>query len=205
MRSSQYLSSAARRERTVEAVLGLCAEGDPAAITTDRIARHMRVTQGALFRHFPNKEAIWEAVAEWVAERVMRRLDAAAAEASTPLGALEAMFQAHIAFIMEHPGVPRMLMGQLQQDRPTPARRVICSLLDRYRKRVEARLTEARLAGTLRSDLDIDAAATQFVGSIQGLVIQALIAGDLSSIARRAPAAFDIYVNGLRRGAGART
>jgi TetR/AcrR family transcriptional regulator len=86
--SGHYLSSEARRERTVETVIGLCAEADPAAITTDRIAKHMRVTQGALFRHFPNKEAIWEAVAEWVAERVIHRLDEAAADASSPVQAL---------------------------------------------------------------------------------------------------------------------
>lgn len=203
MGSGHYLSSEARRERTVETVIGLCAEADPAAITTDRIAKHMRVTQGALFRHFPNKEAIWEAVAEWVAERVIRRIDEAAADASSPVQALEAMFNAHIAFIAEHPGVPRMLMGQLQHDRQTPARRIIHSLLRLYRGRVEARLTEACLTGALRPGLDIDAAATQFLGTIQGLVIQSLIAGDVSSIAHRAPAVFDIYLNGLRADAGA--
>ncbi|WP_366554472.1 TetR/AcrR family transcriptional regulator [Aquibaculum sediminis] len=203
MGSGHYLSSQARRERTVETVIALCAEADPAAITTDRIAKHMRVTQGALFRHFPNKEAIWEAVAEWVADRVIRRLDEAAADASCPVKALEAMFNAHIAFITEHPGVPRMLMGQLQHDRQTPARRIIHSLLRLYHGRVEARLSEARLSGALRPDLDIDAAATQFLGTIQGLVIQSLIAGDLSSIARRAPGVFDIYLDGLRTDAGA--
>lgn len=201
--TSQYLSSEARRERTVETVIALCAEEDPAAITTDRIAKHMRVTQGALFRHFPNKEAIWEAVANSVAERVIGRIDEAASEASCPLRALEAMFNAHIAFIVEHPGVPRMLMGQLQHDRQTPARRIICSLLLLYRGRVKASLAEACRTGALRPDLDIDAAATQFIGIIQGLVIQSLIAGDISSVACRAPAAFDIYLNGLRFDPGA--
>jgi len=198
MSQRRHLSAEARRERTVETVLELCAEEDPATLTTGRIAKRMQVTQGALFRHFLSKDAIWEAVAQWVAERVMRELDEAAARADRPLAALEAMFHAHVAFIQRHPGVPRMLMGQLQHDHPTPARRVVRSLLFLYRERVEARLLEAHRAGVLRPGLDLDAAATQFIGTVQGLVMQALMVGDMSHMVRQAPSALDIYLHGIR-------
>lgn len=198
MTAKRNLSAEARRQRTVETVLELCAEEDPATLTTGRIAQHMRVTQGALFRHFPSKDAIWESVANWVAERVMRELDEAAATAEGPLAALEAMFHAHVTFIQCHPGVPRMIMGQLQHDHPTPARQVVRSLLFRYRERVEARLVEARRAGILRPGLDLDAAATQFIGMVQGLVMQSLMVGDMSHMARQAPSALDIYLHGIR-------
>lgn len=33
------------------------------------------MTQGALFRHFPSKDAIWQAVMEWVAERLIERIE----------------------------------------------------------------------------------------------------------------------------------
>ena len=74
----------------------------------------MQLTQGALFRHFPNKEAIWQAVMQWVAEQLLGRLIRAAegkeAKASS-VAALRAMFLAHIGFVAEHPGVPRMMFG----------------------------------------------------------------------------------------------
>ncbi|MEI6639829.1 MAG: helix-turn-helix domain-containing protein, partial [Chlorobium sp.] len=44
-----------RRAVTVEAVIELAAEKNPASITTAEIAERMQLTQGALFRHFPNK------------------------------------------------------------------------------------------------------------------------------------------------------
>jgi TetR/AcrR family transcriptional regulator len=194
----RHLTAEQRRECTVEAVIKLSAQDDPANITTGRIAKHMRVTQGALFRHFPSKDAIWEAVIGWVAERVMQRLDTAAASAGSPLAALEAMFHAHIAFIVEHPGVPRLMMGQLQHARPTPARRMVRSLLFLYRERVEQLLTEAQEAGELRQELDVETAATQFIGTIQGLVLQSLIAGDVQRIVGQAPGAFDIYLHGIQ-------
>lgn len=197
MRKNRHLPADERKELTVRAVVDLCGKEDPARITTASIARAMKVTQGALFRHFTSKEAIWTAVVEWVAERVMQRLDGAIQQSATPLGALEAMFMAHVDFITEHPGVPRMLMGQLQHARPTPARRMVHALLSRYRRRLEALLVQGQAQGELRADLDIEAATTQFIGTIQGLVMQSLIAGDVRRIRDLAPGAFTIYRHGI--------
>jgi AcrR family transcriptional regulator len=198
MSERQHLSAEARRERTVETVVALCGEEEPATLTTGRIAESMGVTQGALFRHFASKDAIWEAVVAWVAERVMARVAAAAEGVEDPLVALEAMFLAHVAFIAEHPGVPRLLMGQLQHPRPTAASRMVRGLLERYRRRLEVLLCEAQGRGELRPAIDVEAAAAQFIGTVQGLVMQSLIAGDVGRIVDQAPAAFDLYRHGIQ-------
>lgn len=202
MSQRQHLPADERRERTVEAVIELCGREEPATLTTGRIARRMGVTQGALFRHFPSKEAIWEATVAWIAERVMARVATAAEGVDDPLLALRAMFLAHVAFIAEHPGVPRLLMGQLQHPRPTAGSRMVKGLLARYRRRLLGLLEEAGRRGQLRPGLDLDVAATQFIGCIQGLVLQSLIADDVAGIVDRAPAAFELYRHGIRSGAG---
>lgn len=203
MTQKRNLTAEERRELTIDAVIDLSAQDDPANITTGSIAKHMKVTQGALFRHFPSKDAIWEAVISRVAERVMKRLDKAAASANNPLAALEAMFHGHITFIVEHPGVPRLMMGQLQHARPTPARRMVRSLLLLYRERIERLLVEAQEAGELRRELNIEAAATQFIGTIQGLVMQSLIIGNMSHMAEQAEGAFLLYCHGIQQERGA--
>ncbi|WP_416138511.1 hypothetical protein ACM26W_18955 [Halomonas sp. HK25] len=83
--------------------------------------------------------APWKPSSPCVAERVMARVGAAAEGVEDPLEALEAMFLAHVAFIAEHPGVPRLLMGQLQHPRPTPASRTVKGLLTNYRQRLAGR------------------------------------------------------------------
>jgi TetR/AcrR family transcriptional regulator len=203
MSAKRNLTAEERRERTVDTVIDLSAQDDPANITTGSIAKHMRVTQGALFRHFPSKDAIWEAVIGRIAERVIKRLDKAAASADSPMAALEAMFHAHITFIVEHPGVPRVMMGQLQHARPTPARRMVRSLLFLYRERIERLLVEAQEAGELRRELNIEAAATQFIGTIQGLVMQSLIIGNMNHMAEQAEGAFHLYCHGIQQERGA--
>ena len=103
--TSRHLPADERRAATVEAVVALAARTNPSDISTTAIARHMGVTQGALFKHFPTKESIFEAVMAWVAERLLARIDAAARKAATPLAALEAVFMAHVQFVTAHPGV----------------------------------------------------------------------------------------------------
>src|SRR5690606_30054586 len=105
------LSAEERRATTVEAVIDLAADQNPSDITTAAIADRMGLTQGALFRHFPNKDAIVQAVLAWVAERLLARIGRAADDAPSALAALEAVFKAHADFVAEHPGVPRMLFG----------------------------------------------------------------------------------------------
>ena len=72
----KHLPADERRTVTVEAVVALAGESNPAEITTSAIAKHMKLTQGALFRHFPTKDAIWQAVMEWVTTRLLHRIEA---------------------------------------------------------------------------------------------------------------------------------
>lgn len=186
-----------RRNVTVEAVIDLAATTNPGDITTAAIAKHMKLTQGALFRHFPNKEAIWQAVMKWVAERLMSRIKKAADGMESPLEAMQAMFMAHIAFVSEHPGAPRMLFGELQGAKATPAKRLAHALLKQYAERLNELIETAKSRGELPRELDNQAAATLFIGTIQGLIMQSLISGDMEQMRRAAPGVFAIYRRGI--------
>jgi TetR/AcrR family transcriptional regulator len=193
----KHLPADERREHTVETVIELAAEQNPGDITTAAIAKRMNLTQGALFRHFPSKDAIWEAVMGWVAERLLARVDKAAARAASPLAALEAMFMAHLGFVAEHPGVPRMLFGELQRAGDSPAKRMAQTLIGRYGERLRTLIELGKAQGELAADLDTAAAATLFIGTIQGLVMQSLLAGDVAHLRRAAPGVFAIYRRGI--------
>ena len=67
-----------RQALIVAAAITLAGRNSPDAITTGDIAREVGVTQGALFKHFPSREAIWLAVMEWVTQHLLARLEDAA-------------------------------------------------------------------------------------------------------------------------------
>ena len=196
---TKRIPAAERRAVTVEAVLNLAADQNPSEITTAAIAQRMNVTQGALFRHFPSKDAIWEAVMAWVADRLLARIDDSARDIESPLVAMEAMFMSHDRFAAEHPGMPRMVFSELQRAEQTPAKRMVQSLLQRYGTRLQSLIEKGKVNGELSSDLDTEAAATLFIGTIQGLVMQALVAGDVGRMLGDAPRVFAIYRRGIGR------
>lgn len=198
-KSTNSLPADERRLATVETVIALAGSTNPGDITTTAIAAEMGLTQGALFRHFPTKDSITQAVIEWVVERLMARVDTAAGAATTPLAALESVFLTHIDFVARHPGVPRIVFGQLQHAGQTVAKATVQAMLRRYGQRVAALLADARERGEVDGTLDVEAATTLFIGTIQGLVMQSLMHDDISRIVSEAPRVFQIYRRGIAR------
>lgn len=193
----KHLPAEERRAATVKAVVELAGEQNPSDITTTAIAQRMGLTQGALFRHFPSKDAILQAVMSWVTERLLTRIDKAAESASSPVEALEAVFMTHVGFVSEHPGVPRMLFGELQRAEDTLPKRMAQTLTSRYGERLCRLLESGKAQGELDPKLDVNAAALLFIGAIQGLVMQSMMAGDVTRIRPDAPSAFAIYRRGI--------
>ena len=186
-----------RRAVTVRAVVDLAAEQNPSDITTAAIAESMGLTQGALFRSFPTKDAVWRAVMEWVAERLLARIDRAADGFESPLAAMQAIFMSHVEFVVEHPGVPRMMFGELQRANATPAKQMVQTLIQRYGERLHRLIENGKTNGELSATVDSKAAATLFIGTVQGLVMQSLLAGDVKRMRRDAPGVFAIYRRGI--------
>ncbi len=194
---SKHLPADERRAATVEAVVALAAQTNPSDISTTAIAKHMGVTQGALFKHFPTKESIIEAVMGWVADRLLARIDAATRKAATPLAALEAVFMTHVEFVTIHPGVPRMLFGELQRAEMSGPKRLVQALIARYSERVRALLAQGKAAGEIRTSVDETSAALLFVGMVQGLVMQSLLAGDVRQMSAQAAGVFALFRDAL--------
>ena len=182
---------------TVEAVVALAATQNPSDITTTAIAQQMQLTQGALFRHFANKDAILLAVMEWVSAQLLARIDSAAEAAASPRAALQAVFMAHVGFVAEHPGVPRIIFSELQRAGDTAPKRAVQQLVGSYGARLHRLLAQGQAQGELRADLDVQAAATFFIGTVQGLVMQSLISGDMARMCGDAPRVFAIYQRGI--------
>lgn len=199
--SRSRLPSADRQSEIIAAVLRLAATAGPAGITTGEIARQLNLTQGAVFRHFPNKEAIWLAVMAWVADTLLARLTAARDGAESPVAALRAVFMAHVRFVVAHPGVPRLIFNELQQPGDSLVKAHVRSLLADYRRLLAALLAEAGQNGQLVAGLDQAAAATLFIGSVQGLVMQSMLLGSAENMVLAAEPVFTLYLGAISEAA----
>jgi AcrR family transcriptional regulator len=189
-----------RQASLVEAALLLTAQRSPADITTADLARAVGISQGAVFKHFASKEAIWLAVLDWVTDTLMARLQSAAEGAErAALPALRAVFLAHVDFVTRYPGVPRLIFQELQHPGDTAVKGRVRVLMQRYRELLLAVLEQAKTQQALRPGIDIQAAAVLFIGSVQGLVMQAMTSNNVQAMALQAPGVFAILQQGLQR------
>ncbi|MEW6612644.1 TetR/AcrR family transcriptional regulator [Thermithiobacillus tepidarius DSM 3134] len=192
------LSAEERQQEIMEAALDLVAESDVDAVTTQDMATRIGLTQGAIFRHFASKEAIWEALVRWLQRRLTKVLSEAAQGGRDPLDALERTFFAHLDFIAKHPGLPKLIFSdQLLRKNPR-LKGLVQEILRAYEGSIAGLIAESQRQGLSPRNLDPEAAAVLFVGMIQGLVVQSTVLGYRNSLGAEARSIFTLYLNGIR-------
>lgn len=196
---TKRLSSPERRTTLVAAFVALAASDDPGSVTTEAIARKVGVSHAAVFRHFPTRDALVAAAIEWSARALVERLDQAKRSSKSALAALEAMFLAHVEFAASHPGVPRILVSELQKAGNHAAKQAVQTLFFQYACRISALVENGKAKGEITSKVDGAQTAVLVLGSIQGLVLQSLMLGQANWVRQQAPGIIAVIKDGLRR------
>jgi len=203
-------SSEDRQTQIIETVIALAAERIPGQITTQDIADAIGFTQGALFRHFPSKEAIWLATIDWVEETLLGELETAAqgsdalgdADADSlpdsPLDQLRRVFFAHVDFVIVRPGVPRLIFNELQQPADSAIKSAVRRLLERYRLLLTGLLESAAAAGQIDRSLHLASASALFIGTIQGLIMQSMLSNNVAAMRPNAEQVFPLFLRSLK-------
>jgi len=107
------------------------------------------------------------------------------------------MFQAHVEFVIAHPGVPRFIFHELQQPADSAAKLEVRAVLQGYRKLLLAVLGQAVAQRQIGADVDPEAAATGFIGLIQGLVMQSMLGGRPAAMRQASGPVFALYLRGI--------
>ncbi len=197
--SSPHLPADQRKALIVAAVIELAARQNPGQITTAAIAQRMNLSQGALFRHFPTKDAVWEAVMEWITSELWARIERQVQATETALPALHAIFTTHIDFVTNYPGIPRILFHELQREEETAAKARVRAFITQYRQCLSSLFEQGKREGEFSPLLPVPAAATLFLGMIQGLVMQSLISGVMVRNDAITQSVFSLYLNTIRK------
>ncbi|NLM99875.1 MAG: TetR/AcrR family transcriptional regulator [Campylobacteraceae bacterium] len=197
MTTPTKLNAKKRKEVTVETVIELSSKQNPSDITTSAIANEMGLTQGALFRHFPTKESIFEAVIAWISKKLLNGAKKKSMEAKDPLDAIKNIFNLHVDIVVKHPGVPRLLFGELQQEKDSLTKKAAKVLMSEYSKLLIKIFKQGKKRGFFKSNLDEELAAFLFIGLIQGLVVSSLLNGSVKEIEKRALPALEIFLEGI--------
>ena len=178
--------------------LELAARHGARGTTTHGIAAAMNLTQGAVFRHFPNKDAIWLAVLDWLRTRAREMATAVEAAHPDPLQQLQALFLGQAAFIARHASVPRLVFAELSQSENEQIRTAVQSIMRNFETRLRAAVRAAKERGSVRPDVDEQAAATLFLGALQGLALQHAVFGSERAVTEQAGKILPLLLGAIR-------
>ncbi|MGH7860337.1 MAG: TetR/AcrR family transcriptional regulator, partial [Candidatus Binatia bacterium] len=101
--------AASTRQALVTAARAHFAERGFAATSTNDVVEAAGVTRGALYHHFPTKEALFEAVYEAVENEIVGRVVEALGSVADPIGQLAAGMEAFLDACLE-PAVRRIVL-----------------------------------------------------------------------------------------------
>ncbi|WP_404365261.1 nucleoid occlusion factor SlmA [Marinobacter sp.] len=139
-----------RRDRILQALVGLL-ETDPAArITTATLARGVGVTEAALYRHFPSKRKMFEALIEFAEDAVFSRCQVILQEQDAARTRMQQLVHLVLVFAERNPGLCRILTGDALMGEDEGLRRRASQFFERLETQVRQILKEGDIREGLR-------------------------------------------------------
>lgn len=165
---TERLPTEDRQRQIADAALRIIAERGLGRFTTSAIARAVGITDGAIFRHFPSKEAIVMAAIGRVEEILFSRMPEPDGDALERLGEF---VRRRARAVRDVPGISRVVFGEslAKAGGKKGAERVDAMKL-RSVQYIRDRLREARREGILVEEIPIDDLVAIVQGAILGMV-----------------------------------
>lgn len=165
----------ATRERILDAALGVFAGKGYHRATVDDIVRASGTSKGAVYHHFPTKEAIFVALVDDFAERLATAVALAIAERHGALAKVEGALTAALTTFAANERLARLILLEGVGLGPTwEAKRA--DVHDRFAALIRGYLDEAVAEGSI-APLDTRVATLAWLGAVNEVVVNWLHAG----------------------------
>ena len=184
----------ATRQHIIDTATRLFTEEGYEAVSIEAILQACRVSRGALYHHFPSKEAVFTAVLEATEERIVVRLATSAGGATDPVAALRAGCAAWLSLAAEDPVVRRVVLTEAPGVIGWQAWR---ALDERYTLGlIRAALAAALAAGRIKSESVEVSANVLLAVLVEVALLIARAPGD-ATLARNGREAVDRFLDSL--------
>jgi AcrR family transcriptional regulator len=180
------MTTRATRDKILQAALEVFAQKGYHRALVDDIVRVSRTSKGAVYHHFPNKEALFLALVDDFAGRLAESVAAAIAGAAGALGKVEAALTAGLETFARHRELAQILL--LESVSLGPAYQVKrLEVHDRFASLIQAHLDEAVAEGSIPG-LDTRVATLAWLGALNEVVVQWLCRGRPDLLTEAVPA-----------------
>ncbi|MFA5411152.1 MAG: TetR/AcrR family transcriptional regulator [Candidatus Omnitrophota bacterium] len=187
-----------RQQEIIESARRIITSRGIENLTIREIAKDLRITDGAIYRHFKSKKEIISLLIDDIEKVLLNAIASAAEKTKEPLGKLENILSSHISYAEQRKGISFIVINETLNFQDKSLRRKMFGVIHRYLKKIKEILSEGIKSGALRKDADIVSASVIFFGMVQSIVtLWALSGFKYSFMKSRVQNLFDIYKKGV--------
>lgn len=191
-------SSEERKLEIITAALQLADKYGPDRVTTGMLADAVGLTHAGLFRHFPRKPSVWEAVANYMGEQMHKRWDLAERSSpDAPDARLQELLLSQLRLIQAFPAIPAILFSRELQVENSQLRKEFVDLMKQFHQRLVNQITDAQAAKVIRSDIPANDTAYLLISMIQGLTVRWSIAPRRFNLLKEGANLIDLQLRNL--------
>ena len=171
--------SGERREEILQVLARMLQEQAGQHITTAELARAVGVSEAALYRHFPSKAKMFEALIEFIEESVFTRITRILAEEPHWEARLQQIITLVLGFADKNPGMARLLQGGVLTGETERLRVRISQFYDRIETQFRQVLREGEAPSSTR--LAVNETAQLLLAFLEGRIAQYVRSGFTTS------------------------
>lgn len=167
-------------------------------LTIREIAKDLKLTDGALYRHFKSKREIINLLIEDIENTLLNTIENAAKKADRPQNKLKNIFLSHISYAEQRKGVSFIVINETLSLQDKTMQNKMFRVVEKYLDKIEEILTEGVSSRAFSKNIDIESASIAFFGMVQSLVTIWALSGYKYSLRKKhIKNIFDIYIKGL--------
>jgi TetR/AcrR family transcriptional regulator len=161
-----------RQEQILQALATMLEAAPLEKITTAKLAAHVGVSEAALYRHFPAKAKMFEALIAFAEETLFVRIHRISEQQTDAISQCHHLLRLFLEFCEKNPGITQVITGRGLMGEASRLHDRVSQLYDRLETQLRQYLREAELREGLRPRMPVAGAANLMLTSAEGKVSQ---------------------------------
>ena len=183
-----------RRDMILQTLARILEERGGERVTTALLSRAVGVSEAALYRHFPSKARMFEALLDFIEQSLFSGITRILEQETDMQRRLQSIVYFVLGFAEKNPGMARILYGDILVDENERLRRRVGQIYDRLETQLKQVLREGELRESRR--LAVSDTAALLLSLIEGRIARFA----RSDFAFRPTAGWERQWSALRRG-----
>lgn len=161
-----------RKDQILQSLATILEQSPGQRVTTAGLAKHVGVSEAALYRHFPSKAKMFEALIEFIENTIFSRITQIMSEEMQADKRCEMILGLILTFSERNPGITRILTGDPLAGETERLRQRVTQLFDRIEVQLRQIIREMPLRGEQKTSTDPIVAANLLLSLVEGRIGQ---------------------------------